>query len=128
MITTTARAMAWNSTLNLIREFEFFLLNLPFTANAPTPMITHSRAITMNNSNIPLPANIHCIIYDFDTQSITMCFSTTSKPDNYCMKKLLKNKWAWAVIIVVIIGGVYYSGAWKPAELETPTATEETRG
>ena len=128
MITTTARAMAWNSTLNLIREFEFFLLNLPFTANAPMPMITHSRANTMNNSNIPLPANILCIIYDFDTQSITMCFSTTSKPDNYCMKKLLKNKWAWAVIIVVIIGGVYYSGAWKPAELETPTATEETRG
>jgi len=49
--------------------------------------------------------------------------------DNYCtMKKLLKNKWAWAVVIVVIIGGIYYSGAWKPAELETPVATEETRG
>ena len=35
------------------------------------------------------------------------------------MKKLLKNKWAGAVGIVVIIGGIYYSGAWKPAELET---------
>ena len=44
------------------------------------------------------------------------------------MKNLLKNKWAWAVIIVVIIGGVYYSGAWKPAEIEIPTPTEDVSG
>ena len=122
MITTTARAMAWNSTLNLIREFELRLLNPPFTANAPTPMITHSRAITMNNSNIPFPANMHCIIYDFDTQSITMCFSTIPKTDNYCMKKLYKNKWAWAVVIIIIIGVAYWSSpSWNPVEVPTPT-------
>ena len=74
MITTTANAMAWNNTLSLISEFELRLLNPPFTANAPMPMITHSRANTMNSNNIPLPANILHIIYDFCVQSITMCF------------------------------------------------------
>ena len=51
-----------------------------------------------------------------------MCFSTIPKTDNYCMKKLYKNKWAWAVVIIIIIGVAYWSSpSWNPVEVPAPT-------
>ena len=43
------------------------------------------------------------------------------------MKKLYKNKWAWAVAIIIIIGVAYWiSPSWNP--VEAPTPTEDVSG
>ena len=40
---------------------------------------------------------------------------------------MLKNKWLWAVVIVVIAGAIWYVKPWHSAPAE-PTPTEQTDG
>ena len=42
-------------------------------------------------------------------------------------KHMLKNKWLWAVVIVVIAGGLWYAKPWHSAPAES-TPTEQTDG
>jgi prolipoprotein diacylglyceryltransferase len=49
---------------------------------------------------------------------------TVREPVNNSM---LKNKWLWAVVIVVIAGAIWYVKPWHSAPAE-PTPTEQTDG
>ena len=40
---------------------------------------------------------------------------------------MLKNKWLWAVVIVVIAGAIWYAKPWHSAPAE-PTPTEQADG